>query len=54
MIAALAAQGLVKRSIDERDRRRSLVRLTEAGTEKMASYFEKAGSAMRGEYSRAA
>ena len=54
MIAALEAQGLVKRSIDERDRRRSLVRLTEAGTEKMASYFEKAGSAMRGEYSRAA
>ena len=37
MIAALEAQGLVKRSIDERDRRRSLVRLTEEGTEKMAS-----------------
>ena len=54
MIAALEAQGLVKRSIDERDRRRSLVRLTEAGTEKMASYFEKFGTAMRNGYTRAA
>ena len=54
MIAALEVQGLVKRSIDERDRRRSLVRLTEAGTEKMASYFEKFGTAMRNGYTRAA
>ena len=54
MIAAIEAAGLAKRSIDERDRRRTIVRLTEAGAEKMASYFEKAGSAMRSEYSRAA
>ncbi|MFX3931151.1 winged helix DNA-binding protein, partial [Streptococcus suis] len=47
MIAAIEAAGLAKRSIDERDRRRTIVRLTEAGAEKMASYFEKAGSAMR-------
>ena len=31
-----------------------LVRLTEAGTEKMASYFEKFGTAMRNGYTRAA
>ena len=54
MIAAIEAAGLARRTIDERDRRRTIVRLTEAGTEKMASYFEKAGSAVRGEYSRAA
>jgi len=54
MIAAIEAAGLAKRSIDERDRRRTIVRLTEAGADKMASYFEKAGSAMRSEYSRAA
>lgn len=54
MIAAIEAAGLVKRSIDERDRRRTIVRLTELGAERMASYFEKAGLAMRGEYSRAA
>ena len=54
MIAAIEAAGFAKRSIDERDRRRTIVRLTEAGTEKMASYFEKAGLAVRGEYSRAA
>lgn len=54
MIAAIEAAGLARRSIDERDRRRTIVRLTEAGTEKMASYFEKAGLAVRGEYSRAA
>lgn len=47
MIASLEAMGLAKRSIDERDRRRSIVRLTEAGTERMASYFEKIGAAMR-------
>lgn len=54
MIAAIEAAGLAKRSIDERDRRRTIVRLTDAGAERMASYFEKAGSAMRSEYSRAA
>lgn len=54
MIAAIEVAGLVKRSIDERDRRRTIVRLTEAGAEKMASYFEKAGTAVRSGYSRAA
>lgn len=41
IIAALERAGLVKRSIDDRDRRRSIVRLTDTGTERMASYFEK-------------
>lgn len=54
MIAALEAMGLAKRSIDERDRRRTIVRLTDAGTGKMASYFEKFGAAMRSGYNRAA
>lgn len=45
MISALEHQGLVHRSIDERDRRRTIVRLTESGTERMASYFEKVGVA---------
>ena len=54
MIAALEAMGLVKRSIDERDRRRSIVRLTEAGIERMASYFEKFSAAVRSGYNRAA
>lgn len=54
MIAAIEAAGLAKRSIDERDRRRSIVRLTEAGADKMASYFEKFHAAVRGGYSRAA
>ena len=47
MIAGLEAAGLVKRSTDERDRRRTIVRLTDAGTEKMASYFEQFGAAIR-------
>lgn len=47
MIASLETMGLVKRSIDERDRRRTIVRLTDAGTERMASYFEKVGLALR-------
>lgn len=41
MIAALERLGFVHRSIDERDRRRTIVRLTDSGTERMASYFEK-------------
>ncbi|MCW5645789.1 MAG: winged helix DNA-binding protein [Sphingopyxis sp.] len=45
MIAALERQGLAERSIDERDRRRTIVRLTEYGNERMASYFEKIGAA---------
>lgn len=54
MIAGLEAMGLVKRSIDDRDRRRSIVRLTDAGIERMASYFEKFGAAVRSGYNRAA
>jgi len=45
MIAALERLGLVHRSVDERDRRRTIVRLTDEGTERMASYFEKIGAA---------
>lgn len=45
MIAALERLGLATRSIDDRDRRRSIVRLTDAGTERMASYFDKIGKA---------
>lgn len=43
MIASLEQRGLVHRSIDERDRRRTIVRLSDSGTERMASYFEKIG-----------
>lgn len=45
MISTLERLGLAKRSIDERDRRRTIVRLTAGGTERMASYFEKIGVA---------
>lgn len=45
MIAALERRGLLHRSIDERDRRRTIVRLTDVGTERMATYFEKIGAA---------
>lgn len=48
MIAALEQHGLVERAIDERDRRRTLVRLTDAGAERMASYFDRIGGATRG------
>lgn len=54
MIAAIEAMGLAKRSIDERDRRRTIVRLTDAGAEKMAGYFEKYAAAIRGGYYRVA
>jgi DNA-binding MarR family transcriptional regulator len=43
LIAALERLGLVQRSIDERDRRRTIVRLTDLGIERMATYFEKIG-----------
>jgi DNA-binding MarR family transcriptional regulator len=43
MIASLEQRGLVLRSVDERDRRRTIVRLSDSGTERMASYFEKIG-----------
>lgn len=45
MISALERLGLLHRSIDERDRRRTIVRLTDFGTERMATYFEKIGAA---------
>lgn len=45
MISALERLGLVHRSIDERDRRRTIVRLSDIGTERMAAYFEKIGAA---------
>ena len=45
MISTLERLGLAGRSIDERDRRRTIVRLTAGGTERMASYFEKIGVA---------
>ena len=54
MISALERLGLVHRSIDERDRRRTIVRLTEKGTERMASYFEKIGMAWQNSRSLAA
>lgn len=54
MIASLEAMGLVKRSIDERDRRRSIVRLTDSGIERMASYFEKFALAVQNSNLRAA
>jgi DNA-binding MarR family transcriptional regulator len=41
MIASLEAHGFAVRSIDERDRRRTIVQLTDSGAERMASYFEK-------------
>lgn len=52
MIGALEESGLAARSIDERDRRRSLVRLTDRGVERMASYFEKIGSAWQASAAR--
>jgi len=54
MIASLERRGLVQRAIDERDRRRTLVRLTDAGTDRMASYFEKIGAARQGRQTLAA
>lgn len=47
MIASLERRGLVQRTIDARDRRRTLVRLTDAGTERMAAYFEKIAAALQ-------
>ncbi len=44
MISALERLGLAQRSVDERDRRRTIVRLTASGTDRMESYFEKIGT----------
>lgn len=41
MIAMLEQLGLAERFTDARDRRRSIVRLTDRGGERMASYFAK-------------
>jgi DNA-binding MarR family transcriptional regulator len=52
MIAALEQYGLAQRSIDEKDRRRTLVRLTDSGTERMAAYFDKVGHAWANRHRR--
>ncbi|WP_439567046.1 MarR family winged helix-turn-helix transcriptional regulator [Sphingopyxis sp.] len=54
MIGSLERLALVQRSIDERDRRRTIVRLTAVGTERMASYFEKIGVAWQNSQTLAA
>lgn len=54
MIATLEAHGFAKRSIDERDRRRSIVRLTDSGVERMASYFEQIDAAWHDNQAHAA
>lgn len=41
MIASLEKVGLASRFLDQRDRRRTLVRMTDIGREKMISFFEK-------------
>lgn len=53
MIAALEQHGLAERSIDAKDRRRSIVRLTDRGTERMAAYFEKISLAWANRHRRA-
>lgn len=54
MISAIERLGFAQRSIDERDRRRTIVRLTAAGTDRMASYFEKIGVAWQNNQTLAA
>ncbi|MBJ7437832.1 MAG: winged helix DNA-binding protein [Sphingopyxis sp.] len=54
MISALERLGLAQRSIDERDRRRTIVNLTASGAERMASYFEKIGVASQNNQTLAA
>lgn len=45
MIALLEQLDLAERFVDERDRRRSIVRLTPNGVDSMTRYFEKMGHA---------
>lgn len=52
MIAALEQEGLVHRAIDEKDRRRSLVRLSDAGADRMKRYFETIRRAWNGRQRR--
>ncbi|WP_137751401.1 MarR family winged helix-turn-helix transcriptional regulator [Sphingopyxis sp. L1A2A] len=54
MISAIERLGFAQRSIDERDRRRTIVRLTAAGIDRMASYFEKIGVAWQNNQTLAA
>jgi predicted transcriptional regulator len=54
MIAALEQQGFVRRTIDEKDRRRSIVRLTDDGAERMMAYFDAVGCAWQDRQRRAA
>jgi DNA-binding MarR family transcriptional regulator len=54
MIAALEQQGFVWRTIDEKDRRRSIVRLTDDGAERMMAYFDAVGCAWEERERRAA
>ncbi|HMO74738.1 MAG TPA: MarR family transcriptional regulator [Sphingopyxis sp.] len=52
MIATLEQLGLAERFTDARDRRRSIVRLTDRGCESMASYFAKMDQAWQNRPSR--
>ncbi len=54
MISTLERLGLAQRSIDERDRRRTIVALTSSGAERMESYFEKIGVAWQNSQTLAA
>ncbi len=54
MIAALEQQGYVRRTLDERDRRRSIVRLTEEGVSRMTAFFDAVTDAWLDRQRRAA
>lgn len=54
MIAALEQQGLARRTIDEKDRRRSIVRLTDEGAARMMAYFDAVNGAWQERQLRAA
>jgi DNA-binding MarR family transcriptional regulator len=53
MIAVLEQAGLAERFTDTRDRRRSIVRLTDHGSASMASYFAKMSQAWANRHRRA-
>lgn len=54
MIAALEQQGYVQRTLDERDRRRSIVRLTDEGVSRMTAFFDAVTNAWLDRQRRAA
>ena len=54
MIAALEQQGYVQRTLDEKDRRRSIVRLTEEGVSRMTAFFDAVANAWLDRQRRAA